>query len=71
MAWRASRGSARRHGHVLCLLVGIPHVVFDNGYGRVGSVSDTWTRNLALVSPADSPESAQALARPFLGVQAP
>jgi pyruvyl transferase EpsO len=59
----------RLHGHVLCVLLGIPHVVLDNSYGKIGSVLDTWTGHLDLVSRADCPESAQAQARAFLAEQ--
>jgi exopolysaccharide biosynthesis predicted pyruvyltransferase EpsI len=59
----------RLHGHVLCVLLGIPHVVLDNSYGKVESTLDTWTGHLSLVSRADSPGRAQELARVLLGEQ--
>ena len=33
----------RLHGHILALLLGIPHVVLDNHYGKVGAYRDAWT----------------------------
>jgi pyruvyl transferase EpsO len=33
----------RLHGHVLCLLMGIPHFLSDNSYGKVRAFYDTWT----------------------------
>jgi len=34
----------RLHAHILSLMMGIPHVVVDNNYGKVRSFFDTWTR---------------------------
>jgi exopolysaccharide biosynthesis predicted pyruvyltransferase EpsI len=39
----------RLHGHILCLLLGIPHIAFDNNYGKVGSFIETWTADCGLV----------------------
>ena len=33
----------RLHGHILALLLDIPHVVRDNDYGKIGSYVATWT----------------------------
>ena len=35
----------RLHAHILCLLMGIPHVVIDNNYGKIRSFHDAWTRD--------------------------
>lgn len=56
----------RLHGHVLCVLLGIPHVVLDNSYGKVRSLLDTWTGQLPLVSQAHSPEQALAQVQALL-----
>ena len=32
----------RLHGHILSTLMGIPHVVMDNSYGKVFGFMDTW-----------------------------
>jgi pyruvyl transferase EpsO len=59
----------RLHGHLLCVLLGIPHVVLDNSYGKLRSTLDTWTGHLSLVSRAESPDRALALARALLAEQ--
>ena len=33
----------RMHGHILALLLGLPHIVLDNSYGKTKSLYDTWT----------------------------
>jgi pyruvyl transferase EpsO len=33
----------RLHAHVLAALMGIPHVVLDNSYGKVGSIFGDYT----------------------------
>lgn len=33
----------RLHGHILSLLLGRPHVVVDNSYGKIGGFMDAWT----------------------------
>ena len=35
----------RLHAHILCLLMGIPHVVVDNNYGKLGSFLEAWTKH--------------------------
>jgi pyruvyl transferase EpsO len=32
----------RLHGHILCTLMGIPHVVLDNSYGKLSTFVETW-----------------------------
>ena len=44
----------RLHGHILALLLGIPHVVLDNSYGKVGAYIDAWTAASPLVDRAAS-----------------
>lgn len=34
----------RLHGHVLSLLLGIPHVIMDDRYGKMRSFYETWTK---------------------------
>jgi exopolysaccharide biosynthesis predicted pyruvyltransferase EpsI len=36
----------RLHGHILCALLGIPHVLVDDRYGKVGSFYSSWTSSL-------------------------
>jgi pyruvyl transferase EpsO len=35
----------RLHGHILCLLMGIPHIILDNRYGKLSSFYNTWTKD--------------------------
>jgi pyruvyl transferase EpsO len=70
---RALLGSARvvitdrLHGHILSLLLGIPHVLLDDRYGKVRGFYHTWTRGSGLVRLADSPGEALRLARAWVG----
>ena len=51
----------RLHGHVLSLLLGIPHVLLDNSYGKVKNFYRIWTRDCGLTTWADSlPEAFHA-----------
>jgi pyruvyl transferase EpsO len=52
----------RLHGHILCLLLGIPHVLLDNNYGKVRGFHDTWTADSPLTHWAASPAEALRLA---------
>jgi exopolysaccharide biosynthesis predicted pyruvyltransferase EpsI len=52
----------RLHGHILCLLLRIPHVLLDNNYGKIKHYYQTWTRNSGLTHWADSPAAALELA---------
>ena len=51
----------RLHGHILCVLLGIPHIVFDNSYGKLSTFIEAWTKDCGLVQVVPSLE--QALAR--------
>jgi exopolysaccharide biosynthesis predicted pyruvyltransferase EpsI len=51
------------HGHVFCLLLGIPHVVLDNSYGKVSGTLDAWTGDLPGVHRARDGAEALATAR--------
>jgi pyruvyl transferase EpsO len=33
----------RLHGHILCTLLGIPHTVLDNNYGKLSRFIETWS----------------------------
>jgi pyruvyl transferase EpsO len=48
----------RLHGHILCLLLGIPHVLLDNVYGKIRNFVETWTCDCPLARTASSPEEA-------------
>ncbi|OAN57566.1 polysaccharide pyruvyl transferase family protein [Sphingomonas sp. TDK1] len=43
----------RLHGHILATLLGIPHTVFDNSYGKLGAYIRAWTATSPLVRRAD------------------
>jgi hypothetical protein len=60
----------RLHGHVFCVLAGIPHVVLDNNYHKVSSTLDTWSGNLPGVHRAESGEQAWEIARDLLAAGA-
>ncbi len=32
----------RLHGHIICFLLGIPHVSLDNSYGKISGFMDAW-----------------------------
>jgi len=48
----------RLHGHILSLMLGIPHAVLDNSYGKVRSFYETWTRDAPIVQWAETPADA-------------
>lgn len=50
------------HGHILCALLGIPHVVLDNSYGKVSGTLDAWTEGLPGVHRASSGDEALRIA---------
>jgi pyruvyl transferase EpsO len=54
------------HGHVLALLAGMPHVLLDNGYGKVSGVHESWTRPSTLAQWADTGDKARKLALDLL-----
>jgi pyruvyl transferase EpsO len=45
----------RLHGHILALLLGIPHHILDNRYGKVGAYIDAWTSGSPLLIREPSP----------------
>ena len=60
----------RLHAHILCTLMGIPHILLNNNYGKNFLFFETWCRPLDLCQLARSPEEAWAMAQQFLKVQA-
>jgi exopolysaccharide biosynthesis predicted pyruvyltransferase EpsI len=50
------------HGHIFCLLSGIPHVVLDNSYGKVFHAVETWTRGAPGVHVAGTADEAYDIA---------
>lgn len=59
------------HGHLFALLLGIPHVVLDNSYGKVRATYDTWTHASPLVHWAGSFDEARATADRLLAEAGP
>lgn len=57
----------RLHGHILAMLMGIPHAVLDNAYGKVRRFHECWTESSRLAQWCDTEEQALALARTHLG----
>lgn len=54
----------RLHGHILSLLLNMPHVVLDNSYGKLASFVATWTSGIDGVHRADSiAEAGEIVAR--------
>ena len=44
----------RLHGHILCVLLDIPHVALDNDYGKVSNYIKAWTNDYGSVATAKS-----------------
>jgi pyruvyl transferase EpsO len=56
----------RLHGHILCTLAGIPHVLINNTYGKNFSYYETWSRPSQLCHLAATPAHAWSLANMLL-----
>ncbi len=56
----------RLHGHILSLLLGIPHVVLDTRHGKISGFREAWTRDAEGVVPASTPAAALAAAARLL-----
>ena len=50
----------RLHGHILAMLLGRPHVLVDNTYGKNRTFYETWTRECDAVELVDPRESTPA-----------
>jgi exopolysaccharide biosynthesis predicted pyruvyltransferase EpsI len=48
----------RLHCHILCTMLGIPHAVLDNSYGKLSSFIETWTKDCPLLRVAPSLDKA-------------
>lgn len=51
----------RLHGHILCLLLGVPHVVLGDRHGKVLRFREAWTATSGLAIPARSLDEARTL----------
>jgi pyruvyl transferase EpsO len=56
----------RLHGHIMCCLLGIPHVVLDNSYRKIGNFRDAWKTGEDLCVTAFSVSEACEKARVLL-----
>jgi exopolysaccharide biosynthesis predicted pyruvyltransferase EpsI len=56
----------RLHGHILCALLGIPHVLVDDRYGKVASFFSSWTSGLRTARFARDPSQVPSLADELL-----
>ena len=56
----------RLHGHILCLLLNVPHVLLDNNYGTVRHFREAWTVSAPNVRWAGSGREAVAAAKTLL-----
>jgi pyruvyl transferase EpsO len=52
----------RLHAHLLSLLLGIPHAVLDNSYGKLSRFLDAWTGGAGLMQRVASADEAVAWA---------
>ncbi len=59
----------RLHGHVLSLLLNLPHVVIPDRYGKVRALWETWTSSCPDARWADSPQAAVDLAATLAAVR--
>lgn len=65
--WMLARGETvvtdRLHGHILCCLMGIPHVLVGDRHGKIRNYWTTWSHGAGLARWADDFEHALELAR--------
>jgi pyruvyl transferase EpsO len=63
----------RLHGHILCVLAGIPHVVLRDRHGKIRAYWDAWTHAVPTARWASSPAAAAESARAMMpdGKRAP
>lgn len=57
--------SDRLHVHILSTLLGIPHAVLDNNYGKIAGFVETWKTNWERVELSHSLDHAMSLERGF------
>lgn len=73
VSWNVHRGTSllasarvviadRLHAHVLCTLMGIPHVLIDDRHSKISHFWDTWTREVAFARFAQNIEEARGIA---------
>src|SRR5207302_11065372 len=52
----------RLHAHILCMLMGVPHILLNNDYGKNWNFFETWMRGTPLCRLARNPDEAWAMA---------
>lgn len=52
----------RLHAHIICMMLGIPHVVLDNNYGKLSEFINCWHADQPLVRLVKSVDEAQTAA---------
>lgn len=52
----------RLHGHILSILLGLPHVVLGDRHGKVRRFREAWTRDYDLARWRETPQEALELA---------
>ena len=57
----------RLHGHILCRLMGIPHVVLDNNYKKISNMLSSWASSPITIQ-AQSLEQAVLAARQLVNM---
>ena len=50
----------RLHAHILCMLLGLPHIALDNSYGKVSGFIEAWTESCGVVNVAPNLDRAIA-----------
>lgn len=58
-------------GHIVAMLLGIPHIIVDNRIGKLSAYRNSWTAGCKLAKVASSPAEAQALALQYLAKPRP
>jgi exopolysaccharide biosynthesis predicted pyruvyltransferase EpsI len=56
----------RLHAHLLCVLLGVPHVVYPDRYGKVRDLYETWTNESPIAKWASDVDAAFKLAAVLL-----
>lgn len=56
----------RLHGHIICMLLGLPHILINNSYGKNFNLFETWTRGSPLCRLAFDLDEARAMADAML-----
>jgi pyruvyl transferase EpsO len=61
----------RLHGHLLSLLLGLPHVILGDRYGKIANTRATWSSDWPATRWARTPKEALAHARDLAAARSP